>query len=918
MDIANLRMAVQTQGVKQAINDIKYLGSVAKKTSSEAKGFSSAINNINYTKPLSGIEKLKASLSKLGGAFNSSVGSIKNFKTNFNSINTKPLQTDIGALSTKLIMLYGAFKGASGITSSMDLMTNLNSRLKLTTSSTAEFITQQKALNDIAFSTSTSLEGVYTLYTKLSPSLSAVGLSTKETTQVVENFSKALKISGTSTQEANAAILQFSQAMASGKFAGDEFRSVAENAPKIMDYLGKALGVSRGELRKLSSEGKLTAESVANAFLQATNDIQNDFLGITPTISGSLQNLSNSFNLLIDKINETLGISKTLSGFFNDMADIIAKNKATISDWADDVKDLFNGVLIAGKALAGGIVTAFSGIASIIGLNFDAVIEAAKKGLQGFQGLLNLVVSGINKLGGNLSKFTFGDNFLGGDKQFGAGFFEAGKKLTSFTSDWTSGQVKEFGKLQDRYASKTATPNEAFVPYKNESKEQIQAKKEQLKIDRGKKEAQERANKYLNKYDYNTKKNKIDKEYDDLIKKARNDKNTIAILEKAKAQDLKELNEWKQLQERKNAPKKTGAKGGIKRGGGIKKAISELDNWAKRKDEIEKRLNENNLEFNLAKLKEKYDADLKLYGENAGAKELLTKEYEQNVEKIKKEFEEKDKQRLRDDLESFKKQSDEKYQIALNKANMLNGLERERAISKAEHDKKIDDLNYSLKTKEISKDLYNSNLALENFNYQKEQFENSNFGSAILDTIGSLQGAMGDFFNFSSNGFANLGKFAQNIIASIANSLISNLVINPLLSNLTNALPSLFGGISFNANGGVYASNSLSAYSNSIVSSPTPFFFARGGVPNLGVMGEAGSEAILPLKRINGELGVMANVGGGNMKIEVINNSNVELKVSKTGQSSNGKDMIVSIVVDAIRTNNQNIVDLINAKQNRS
>ncbi len=71
-----------------------------------------------------------------------------------------------------------------------------------------------------------------------------------------------------------------------------------------------------------------------------------------------------------------------------------------------------------------------------------------------------------------------------------------------------------------------------------------------------------------------------------------------------------------------------------------------------------------------------------------------------------------------------------------------------------------------------------------------------------------------------------------------------------------------FSNLTFNAKGGVYDSPSLSAYSNSIVSSPTMFAFAKGA----GLMGEAGPEAIMPLTRAaDGSLGVRAlgNSGSG-------------------------------------------------------
>lgn len=67
------------------------------------------------------------------------------------------------------------------------------------------------------------------------------------------------------------------------------------------------------------------------------------------------------------------------------------------------------------------------------------------------------------------------------------------------------------------------------------------------------------------------------------------------------------------------------------------------------------------------------------------------------------------------------------------------------------------------------------------------------------------------------------------------------------------AYSSAAAGVQLNAKGGVYDSADLSRFSNSIVSSPTMFAFAKGA----GLMGEAGPEAIMPLKRgSDGSLGV--------------------------------------------------------------
>lgn len=77
-------------------------------------------------------------------------------------------------------------------------------------------------------------------------------------------------------------------------------------------------------------------------------------------------------------------------------------------------------------------------------------------------------------------------------------------------------------------------------------------------------------------------------------------------------------------------------------------------------------------------------------------------------------------------------------------------------------------------------------------------------------------------------------------------------------------------GLVPNAAGGVYATPALAAYSGSIVSRPTVFPFAKG----IGLMGEAGPEAILPLKRgSDGKLGVAAGGGGHTINVYVSGNS---------------------------------------------
>ncbi|OBY35718.1 hypothetical protein PR729_19960 [Providencia rettgeri] len=75
------------------------------------------------------------------------------------------------------------------------------------------------------------------------------------------------------------------------------------------------------------------------------------------------------------------------------------------------------------------------------------------------------------------------------------------------------------------------------------------------------------------------------------------------------------------------------------------------------------------------------------------------------------------------------------------------------------------------------------------------------------------------------------------------------MIFNALKSGLTGTAFGDMMGLKAepNAKGNTYESPGLSLHRNSIVKSPTLFPFAKGGVPGMGLMGEAGPEAIMPL-----------------------------------------------------------------------
>ena len=134
------------------------------------------------------------------------------------------------ALGRMASMLASAF-AVSKIIEYADAYTNLQNRLKLVTDSTEALAQATQNVIDIAQNSRQALGATGDLYFKISQTADALGLSVADVSRATETFGKTLALSGAGAQQAEAAILQFSQGLASGVIRGDEFNSVAENAP---------------------------------------------------------------------------------------------------------------------------------------------------------------------------------------------------------------------------------------------------------------------------------------------------------------------------------------------------------------------------------------------------------------------------------------------------------------------------------------------------------------------------------------------------------------------------------------------------------------------------------------------------------------------------------------------------------------
>jgi len=248
---------------------------------------------------------------------------------------TVALGMAVGAVARKTVEYADAFQ-------------SITNKLKIATDGTKELTDVTEQMFAMASENRSSIETTVDLYTKMERSTRELGFSSAKLADITDLVGKAFVVGGATSKEMDGAIRQMGQSLSLGALRGEEFNSVAEQAPVIMEAMKAATGKNAGELRKLAATGAITSKILIGSIEAYSDKIRSDFAKTQATYGGKMEIARN-------KAIEFVGANEQIKNIVNSAGDSIvylSENIDTLITAVQIAASVYGSTLVAAMGRA--------------------------------------------------------------------------------------------------------------------------------------------------------------------------------------------------------------------------------------------------------------------------------------------------------------------------------------------------------------------------------------------------------------------------------------------------------------------------------------------------------------------------------------------------------------------------------------
>lgn len=225
---------------------------------------------------------------------------------------TSALKSGLAALAPTLAAAFSTQQ----IIKYADSYTTLQNRLKVAGLEGQRLVQTEDALFAAANRNGVAVDAVAQLYQRASLSRKSLGATDAQLISLTDGVTAALKVQGVSAEAATGPLLQLSQAIGAGIVRAEEFNSLAEGTPIILQAAANGASKYGGDISKLRTDvlaGTVSSKQFFDMLLRGLPAVEAQATSFQMTVGQALQTLDNQLGRYIGQTDSSLSATQRMA-----------------------------------------------------------------------------------------------------------------------------------------------------------------------------------------------------------------------------------------------------------------------------------------------------------------------------------------------------------------------------------------------------------------------------------------------------------------------------------------------------------------------------------------------------------------------------------------------------------------------------
>ena len=287
-------------------------------------------------------------------------------KTRIEMDRVQMIATRVATVIDGLISFYTL----RALTEYSDRWVSLRNFMGAVSDSALEAQSRLQGIAEIAKATGAEVQTVGIAFNRFIRATENIDISDQSLLKYIDAFIKSGFLAGSTAHELNGAMRQLGQGLQAGALRGDEFNSVAEQAPLLISAITDTLGVTRGELREIAAEGAITTEILLASLELLAARTEAEWKHVTFTFA---QNLSIARTNLQEFLGTNTAAANSIQGLGRAIVFVSEDVEGAIATFL-----LLRGALFAFSRGLNPVGLALTGFAAIVGALSYHQVKAAR------------------------------------------------------------------------------------------------------------------------------------------------------------------------------------------------------------------------------------------------------------------------------------------------------------------------------------------------------------------------------------------------------------------------------------------------------------------------------------------------------------------------------------------------------------